>query len=95
MIKGFDDFVFEGLGANSMEPDPLDTAREPDDKLPNALVISNGGSGQAPSHWNNSPFLSGGRLTSAFGANPKADKRRVKTYREFVEATKNEKDAAR
>ena len=50
------------------------------------MMYTAGTNTAVPSHWNNSPFLTGGRLTSAFGANPKGKKRAIMSYREFLEA---------
>jgi hypothetical protein len=83
--------IFEAIGANSMNPDPKGLFLTPDQKTPSALTYKAGASGTIPMHWNNSPFLSGGRITSAFGANPSGKKRtinRVLTYDEFVETSK-------
>jgi hypothetical protein len=83
--------IFEAIGANSMNPDPKGLFLTPDQKTPSALTYKVGASGTIPTHWNNSPFLSGGRITSAFGANPSGKKRtinRVLTYDEFVETSK-------
>ena len=74
-----------------MGTDPLDLIIRPDVQRANSLMFYQGSSGQVPAHWNNSPFLTGGRLTSAFGANPKAEKKKknnVMSYKEFMEATK-------
>jgi hypothetical protein len=47
------------------------------------------GSGQPPSHWNNSPFLAGSPAVSAFGRNPKATKKKkALSYKEFMNALK-------
>lgn len=81
----------EAIGANSMNPDPKGLFLTPDQKTPSGLMFHAGASGTIPAHWNNSPFLSGGRLTSAFGANPSGKKRsinRILTYEEFVETSK-------
>ncbi len=81
--------LVEGFGAISMEPDPAERIMEPDTKRANAMMFYSGSSGTVPSHWNNSPFLSGGRITSAFGANPRLDKKiKVLSYQEFVETTR-------
>jgi len=81
--------LIEGFGAISMEPDHAERILEPDTKRANAMMFYSGASGTIPSHWNNSPFLSGSRITSAFGSNPRADKKtRVMSYHEFVEAHK-------
>lgn len=79
----------EGFGAIMMDPDPAERIMEPDTKRANAMMFYSGTSGTIPSHWNNSPFLSGGRLTSAFGSNPRMDKKvKIMSYQEFVEAHK-------
>jgi hypothetical protein len=72
-----------------MEPDPAERPLEPDTRRANAMPFYAGASGAIPTHWNNSPFLTGGRLTSAFGANPKAKKKSpIMSYREFIESIK-------
>ena len=86
MIKGFEEYINEAIGANSMERDPLDMIQHPDTKRASAFMFFQGASSSIPNHWNNSPFLSGGRLTSAFGLNPKAKKKRVLNYYEFLKA---------
>lgn len=79
----------EGFGANTMETDPLDLITRPDIQRANSLMFYQGSSGKVPAHWNNSPFLTGGRLTSAFGANPKgSSKNKVMSYKEFIDATR-------
>ncbi len=85
MVKGFNKYVAEGLGANTMERDPVDLIMSPDTKRANALMLYSGTSGAIPTHWNNSPFLTGGRLTSAFGLNPRKQKKQtVLSYQEFI-----------
>jgi hypothetical protein len=82
-------YLNEGFGANSMERDPADIILQPDVKRSNAMMTFAGTSGTVPTHWNNSPFLSGGRLTSAFGLNPKAPKKKsVLSYHEFIKTTR-------
>jgi hypothetical protein len=72
-----------------MERDPADIILQPDVKRSNAMMTFAGTSGTVPTHWNNSPFLSGGRLTSAFGLNPKAPKKKsVLSYHEFIKTTR-------
>jgi hypothetical protein len=81
--------LWEGYGANTMEGDPLDLIIQPDIKRANSLMFYQGASGQIPTHWNNSPFLTGGRMTSAFGANPRlSSKNKVLSYQEFIDATR-------
>lgn len=90
MLKGFDQYINEALGANSMERDPVDLIIAPDIKRANALMFNSGQAGTIPTHWNNSPFLSGGKLTSAFGLNPKAPKKKsVLSYHEFRKLVKS------
>lgn len=82
----------EAIGANSMERDPADLILSPDTKRASAIMFNQGTSGAIPTHWNNSPFLSGGRLTSAFGANPKKDKKfRLMKYKDFIKAKETKK----
>jgi hypothetical protein len=80
--------LVEEFGANTMQRDPLDIVVHPDIQRSGALMFYSGSSGQIPAHWNNSPFLSGGRLTSAFGANPRSATRRVLRYEEFIDSHK-------
>lgn len=90
MIKGYLEYVNEVLGADSMEKDPADLVMNPDTKRASGLMLHAGTSGAIPTHWNNSPFLAGGRLTSAFGLNPKTLKKKsVLNYHEFVKASKS------
>lgn len=89
MTKSFDRFINEVMGADSMERDPADIIISPDIQRSSAMMTFAGTSGAIPTHWNNSPFLTGGRLVSAFGLNPKAMKKKsVLTYHEFMKATK-------
>jgi hypothetical protein len=77
--------ISEEFGADTMQKDPADIISRPDIQRAGAMMFYSGGSGQIPTHWNNSPFLSGGRLTSAFGANPSmSGKKRVMRFEEFV-----------
>jgi cyanophycin synthetase len=79
----------EGFGAISMEPDTAKRILEPDTSRASAMMFYSGSSGTVPTHWNNSPFLAGRSGGSAFGSNPRADKKtRVMSYQEFVEAHK-------
>ena len=79
--------INEAIGANSMERDPADIILNPDTKRASAMMFHQGSSGAIPTHWNNSPFLSGGRLTSAFGANPTKEKKfRIMKYKDFIKA---------
>jgi hypothetical protein len=83
--------LVEAIGANSMNPDPKSLFLTPDMRTPSGLMFHGGAAGTIPAHWNNSPFLTGGYLTSAFAANPKSKKKsinRVLTYEEFVETSK-------
>lgn len=61
----------------------------PDAFRPNRVTLFAKGSGQPPSHWNNSPFLAGAPSVSAFGRNPRPTKKKnALSYKEFVEAVK-------
>ena len=61
----------------------------PDSFRPNRVTLFAKGSGQPPSHWNNSPFLTGSPTVSAFGRNPRPNKKKkALTYKEFVNAVK-------
>lgn len=89
MITSFEKYVLEGLGANTMERDPAELVLAPDNARANAMMSFSGTSGAIPTHWNNSPFLAGGRLTSAFGSNPRGkNKQVVLSYSEFIKAAK-------
>jgi hypothetical protein len=82
--------LVEGIGANSIELDNTERILRPDTKRANAMMFYAGASGTIPTHWNNSPFLTGGRITSAFGSNPRMDKKiKILSYEEFVK-TSNE-----
>jgi hypothetical protein len=82
--------LVEGIGANSIELDNTERILRPDTKRANAMMLYAGASGTIPAHWNNSPFLTGGRITSAFGSNPRMDKKiKILSYEEFVK-TSNE-----
>lgn len=88
MIKEFALYLAEAMGANSMERDPADMILSPDIKRSSAMTFA-GTLSSVPVHWNNSPFLSGGRLTSAFGLNPKKpEKKSVLSYYEFIKTTR-------
>jgi len=76
----------EWYGANTMGTDVDHLIPSPDERRFNHMMYTAGTSTTVPSHWNNSPFLTGGRLTSAFGANPKGKKRAIMSYRDFLEA---------
>jgi len=88
-VKGFMSYIGEAIGANSMELDPVGSIIQPDTKKASAIMFNQGTSGSVPTHWNNSPFLSGGRLTSAFGMNPRINKKKaVLSYTEFIKTSK-------
>ena len=89
MVSSFIKYINEVLGADSMERDPADLILSPDIKRASQMSLYAGTSGAIPTHWNNSPFLSGGRLTSAFGLNPKTSKKKnVLGYHDFIKASK-------
>jgi len=89
MVLGFNNYLNEVIGADSMERDPAQLIISPDIKRASAMTFHSGASGTIPTHWNNSPFLTGGRLTSAFGLNPKKEKKKtVLTYQDFMKAHK-------
>jgi hypothetical protein len=89
MMKIGRKYLAEAIGADSMQRDPADMILHPDVKRSNAMMTFAGTSGTIPTHWNNSPFLTGGRLTSAFGLNPKeAKKKSVLSYHEFIKTTR-------
>ena len=82
--------LVEGIGANSIELDNTERILRPDTKRANTMMFYAGASGTIPAQWNNSPFLTGGRITSAFGSNPRMDKKiKILSYEEFVK-TSNE-----
>jgi hypothetical protein len=88
MVKDFGQYLIEALGANTMERDPIELVMSPDTKRASSMMFYSGTSGAIPTHWNNSPFLSGGRLTSAFGLNPRKPKKQVLDYHEFLKTTR-------
>jgi hypothetical protein len=80
--------LVEGFGAIMMEPDPAERIMSPDTKRANAMMFYSGSSGTTPTHWNNSPFLAGRSASSAFGSNPRMEKKvKVMSYQEFVETS--------
>jgi hypothetical protein len=80
--------LVEGFGAIMMEPDPAERILSPDTKRANAMTFYSGSSGTTPTHWNNSPFLAGRSASSAFGSNPRMEKKvKVMSYQEFVETS--------
>jgi hypothetical protein len=82
----------EWYGADSMGTDLDHLIPSPDEKRFNNMMYTAGASTTVPSHWNNSPFLTGSRMTSAFGSNPREKKKRsIMTYQEFLES-KNKKN---
>jgi hypothetical protein len=76
--------ISESIGAVSMVRQPADKLNEPDFRTPIPNLISTTRNSSVPMHWNNAPFMSGGR----YGANPKDGKSRVMTYKDFVKAKK-------
>mgnify|MGYP007101575303 CR=1 FL=1 len=85
MVYPFEKYIREEFGANTMQRDTADIIQRPDLKQNSRISNSAGNQGSGPSHWNNSPFLSGGRLTSTFGINPKKDsKKKVLSFRDFM-----------
>lgn len=88
-LKDFNNYLTEMLGADSMEKDPLDNILRPDIIRPNPVTMGSGSSSTIPMHWNNSPFLSGSRITSAFGTNPKKKiERKALRFHEFIDSVK-------
>lgn len=88
-LKGFSEYLVEVLGADSMEKDPADLIMRPDIIRPNPVMMGAGTSATIPMQWDNSPFLSGGRLTSAFGTNPrKKASRKALRFHEFMATIK-------
>lgn len=80
--------VNEWYGADTMGTDLNLLIPSPDEKRFSHLMYTAGASTTVPSHWNNSPFLTGSRMTSAFGSNPKGKKRTIMNYQEFLESKK-------
>ena len=72
------------MKATYREFDPTRSQVAPDQQRASALAFYSGSAGSVPTHWANSPFLAGGRLTSAFGANPKGKKKAILNYQEFL-----------
>ena len=86
MIKPFDLYIKESIGVVTVNSEPKSNVNEPDYISPLANIVHTGRSTAAPYHWNNSPFLSGGRYGSgalSFGSNPKFD-RNVMSYKDFI-----------
>lgn len=78
--------VNEGIGAISIERRSADQLFEPDFVKPASRPILTGRGSATPTHWNNSPFLSGGNFGAgalSFGANPRSI-RKVMTYADFI-----------
>jgi hypothetical protein len=89
MIKGFNEYIKENFGADTIDLKTTKSILQPDLKRSNRLTFYSGASGSIPTHWNNSPFLSGGKLTSAFGLNPRKKKRKkALNYYEFMDVIK-------
>ena len=85
-LLGFDKYVSETIGAVTMVRKPADKLNEPDFRTPIPNIIHTGRSSAVPNHWNNSPFMSGGRYGAgalSFGSNPKM-KKKVVSYKEFL-----------
>jgi hypothetical protein len=83
--------IQENIGAVTMVRKPADKLNEPDFRTPIPNIIHTGRSSAVPNHWNNSPFMSGGRYGAGalnFGANPKIGKKRVLSYKEFMKVKK-------
>lgn len=87
-MYSFREYIKEAIGADSMERDPVDLIQSPDIKRASQMMFFSGTSGTIPTFWNNSPFLSGGRMTSTFGANPQASDKSVLSYEDFIKTTK-------
>ena len=84
--------LYESIGETSIELDNTERLLQPDIKRANAMSFYGGSAGTVPAHWSNSTFLSGGKLTSAFGANPSNKKFRIMSYQEFVEVSNKSED---
>jgi hypothetical protein len=83
-MKGRNRNMTESIGAVTMVRQPADKLNEPDFRTPIPNLISTTRNSSVPMHWNNAPFMSGGR----YGANPEGGKRRVMTYKDFIKAKK-------
>ena len=71
MIKTFEQYTGVVLSKNSKS----DSRNEPDITKPIPNIIQTSRSSTVPRHWNNSPYLSGGRYGA--GSNPKKKKKKM------------------
>jgi hypothetical protein len=81
--------IVEGLGAITIERRPSDKLFEPDFTRPIPNIVHTGRASAVPTHWNNSPFMSGGNYGSGalqFGANPRSKK--VMSFKDFIDLHK-------
>jgi hypothetical protein len=82
----------ENIGAVTITRRSADQLFEPDfvQNIPQPILTGRGSA--TPTHWNNSPFLSGGNYGSGalnFGANPKSkNKRSIMSYGDFIKRNK-------
>jgi len=84
--KGFKNYLSETIGAVTMVRKPADKLNEPDHRVAVPNIIHTSRASAVPTHWNNSPFMSGGNYGAgalSFGSNPKMEKK-VMTYKEFI-----------
>ena len=84
--------LYESIGKTSIELDNTERLLNPDIKRANAMSFYAGTASTVPNHWSHSTTLGGGRLTSVFGANPKAKRIKIMSYREFTESANKEKN---
>jgi hypothetical protein len=84
-------YLNENIGAITMTRRSADQLFEPDfvQNIPRPILTGRGSA--TPTHWNNSPFLSGGNYGSGalnFGANPRS-KRSVMSYGDFIKRNRD------
>lgn len=84
-------YLNENIGAITMTRRSADQLFEPDfvQNIPRPILTGRGSA--TPTHWNNSPFLSGGNYGAgalSFGANPRS-KRNVMSYGDFIKRNRD------
>lgn len=83
--------INEEFGANSMSRDTDNLIINNTLDKSSGLMVNSGKAGAIPAQWSNSPTLSGGGTTSAFGNNPKKKKDYILSYKDFLKEIKNKK----
>lgn len=78
MIKTFEKYT----GIVLSKKDSSDQINEPDVTKPIPNIIQTSRSSTVPQHWNNSPYLSGGRYGA--GSNPKNKKKKKDGIHRFI-----------